>query len=275
MVMSWHVDAPVWEAYAAGRLDPATELSLESHLTGCPDCRAAARSEVAPAAVDEVWTHVRQTISAPAQTLPQRAMRRLGVRADDAVVVSAADSFMVPWAVAVGFAVVSACVVGLAGLGPAGRDVAFLALVPLVPVLAVVASYDALDPLREVVAATPYSKLRLALLRAAAALAIAVPATMTIGFVVPNMEHLALAWLAPSLGLTLAALLLLTWFEAWVTGGLVASAWVTVVALLRTGDQVDALATPVVQVAFVVGAGGLALALMLRTSTLRLQGGEL
>jgi hypothetical protein len=182
---------------------------------------------------------------------------------------------MVPWAVAVGFAVVSACVVGLAGLGPASRDMAFLALVPLVPVLAVVASYDALDPLREVVAATPYSKLRLALLRAAAALAVAVPATMTIGFVVPRMEDLALAWLAPSLGLTLAALVLLTWFEAWVTGGLVASAWVTVVALLRTGDQVQALATPVVQGAFMVGAGGLALTLVLRTSTLRLQGGEL
>jgi hypothetical protein len=125
------------------------------------------------------------------------------------------------------------------------------------------------------VAATPYSKLRLALLRATAALAVAVPATMTIGFVVPQMEDLALTWLAPSLGLTLAALVLLTWFEAWVTGGLVTSAWVTVVALLRTGDQVDSLATPVVQVAFLLAAGGLALALVLRTSTLRLQGGEL
>ncbi len=108
-------------------------------------------------------------------------MRRLGVAPDDVVVVSAADAFLVPWAVAVGFAVVSACVVGLAGLGPASRDAAFLALAPLVPVLAVVASYDALDPLREVMAPTPYSKLRLALLRATAALAVAVPATMAIG----------------------------------------------------------------------------------------------
>lgn len=273
--MSWHVDAPVWEAYAAGRLDPAAELSVESHLTGCPECRAAASSQVAPAAVDEVWTRVRLTISAPSLTLPQRAMRRLGVRHDDAVVVSAADAFLVPWAVAVGFAVVSACVVGLAGLGPAGRDAAFLALVPLGPVLAVVASYDALDPVREVLAATPYSKLRLALLRATAALAVAVPVTMAIGFVVPNMGSLAVAWLAPSLGLTFAALVLLTWFEAWVTGALMASVWVTVVALLRLRDQVDALTTPYGQVAFVVTAGVLALALVLRTSTLRLQGGEL
>lgn len=273
--MSWHVDAPLWEVYAAGRLDPAAELSVESHLTGCPECQAAARSHVAPVAVDAVWTQVRETISTPTLTLPQRAMLRLGVRPDDAAVVSATDSFMLPWAVAVGFAVVSACIVGMSGLGPASQDMAFLALVPLVPVLAVVASYDALDPLRELVAATPYSKLRLALLRAAAALAVAVPVTMAIGFVVPNMGDLALAWLAPSLGLTLAALVLLTWFDAWVSGGLIASVWVTVVALLRTGDQVDALTTPVAQVAFLLGAVGLALALVLRTSTLRLQGGEL
>ena len=134
------------------------------------------------------------------------------------MVVSAADSFMVPWAVAVGFAVVSACVVALAGLGAAGPDMAFLALVPLVPVLAVVAPYDALDPLREVVAATPYSKLRLALFRATAALAVAVPATMTIGFVVPDWMT-SVSWLAPSLGLTVAALVLLTWLEAWVPAG--------------------------------------------------------
>jgi antitoxin component of MazEF toxin-antitoxin module len=273
--MSWHVDVHIYGAYAAGRLDPAAELSVDSHLTACSDCQAAARSQVAATQVDEVWTRVRTTISAPALTLPQRVMRRLGVRPDDAVVVSAADAFLVPWAVAVGFAVVSACVVGLAGLGPTGREAAFLALVPLVPVLAVVASYDALDPVRELVAVTPYSQLRLALLRATAALAVAVPATMAIGLVVPHMEDLALAWLAPSLGLSVAALVLLTWFEAWVTGGLLASAWVTGVALLRTGDHVDALTTPFVQVAFVIGAGVLALALVLRTSTLRLQGGEL
>jgi hypothetical protein len=273
--MTWHIDAPVWEAYAAGRLEPTAELSLESHLVGCPECRAAARSHVPIATTEAVWSGVRATISAPAPSLPQRVMQRLGVAPDDAVVVSAADAFLVPWAVAIGFAVASACVVGLAGLGPAGRDAAFMALAPLVSVLAVVTSYDALDPLREVMATTPYSKLRLALLRATAALAVAVPATMAIGLVVPNMDDLALAWLAPALGLTVASLVLLTWFEAWVTGVLVASAWVTVVALLRADDQVDALTTPAGQVAFVLGSAGLVLALVLRTSTLRLQGGEL
>ncbi len=272
--MTWHIDAPVWEAYAAGRLEPAAELSVESHLVGCHECRSSARSQVPTGTADAVWSGVRATISTPVPSLPQRAVQRLGVTPDDTVLVSA-DAFVVPWAVAVGFAVASACIVGLAGLGPASRDAAFMALAPLVPVLAVVASYDALDPLRELMVTTPYNKLRLALLRATAALTVAVPATMAIGLVVPNMDDLVLAWLAPSLGLTLAALVLLTWFEAWVTGVLVVSAWVTVVAVLRADDRVDALTTLVGQVGFVLGAGVLVLALVLRTSTLRLQGGEL
>ena len=31
--MSWHIGTLAWEAYAAGRLDPAAELSVEAHLT--------------------------------------------------------------------------------------------------------------------------------------------------------------------------------------------------------------------------------------------------
>ena len=272
--MSWHVDAPLCEAYAAGRLDPAAEAGVETHITGCAECRAVARTVVAPAVAAAVWTEVRATISTPSLPLPWRALRRMGVRGDDLVVVSAADSLLLPWAVAVGFAVVCACVVGLAGLGPASRDAAFLALAPLVPVLAVVASYDALDPLREVTAPAPYSKLRIALLRATAALSVAVPSTLAIGLLVPDMDDLAFVWLAPSLGLTVGLLVLLTWFEARVAGGVVAALWVPFVVSLRTGGEVDALTSPMAQAAFVVGASLLAVALVLRTSTLRIQGGE-
>ena len=206
--------------------------------------------------------------------LPQRVLRRLGVREDDLVVVSAADSLLVPWALAVGFAVACACIVGLAGLGTASRNAVFLAMAPLVPVLAIVASYDALDPLREVAAPTPYSKLRLAMLRATASLAVALPSTAAIGLVVPGMEGLAWWWLAPSLGLTLGTLVLLTWWEAQVAGAMVASLWVGAVAVTRVSGPVDVLVGPAVQGAFVATSVVLAAALILRTSTLRLPGGE-
>jgi Putative zinc-finger len=272
--MNWHVDDRVWEAYANGRLDPAAEASVETHVTGCADCRTAARGYAPAATAATVWTGVRETITAPAPSAPFRLLQRLGVRGDDLVLLSAADSLLVPWAAAVGFAIACACVVGFAGLDPVNQDAVFLAMAPLAPVLAVVVSYHALDPIREVTAPTPYSKLRLALLRAAASLVVALPATAAIGLVIPGMDDLAFVWLAPSLGLTLGALVLLTWWEARVTGAMVASLWVGVVLVVRTNGTVDVLTVPVAQAAFAAAGFVLAAALFLRTSTLRLQGGE-
>lgn len=273
--MSWHPDPPVWQAYASGRLDPAAEMGVETHLTSCPTCRSAVAAQPAPASVDVVWRQVRDTVSTPEPTRAHRMLLRLGVREDDAVVVAAADTLLVPWAAAVGLAVAAAVVAAFAGLGPVGREAFFLALAPLVPVLAVVVAHDVLDPLREVVAVSAYSALRLALLRAVASLAVAVPVTTGLGLVVPGLDGLAVLWLAPGLGLTLAALVLLTWFDARVTGALLGLGWVGVVSVLRLGGDAHVLTGAVAQVLFLVGAGALALMLVLRTSSLRLQGGGL
>lgn len=272
--MTWHVDARAWEAYVAGELDPAAEASVETHVLGCPECREAARSQVEPSTRETIWAEVRSTIAAPALPAVLRPLRRLGVRGDDLVVVSAGDSLLASWSLAVGFAVACTCLLGLTGLSATSQEAAYLVLAPLVPVLAVVASFDALDPLREVAQPTPFSKLRLALLRATAALVVALPVTMAIGLVVPNMQELAFVWLMPALGLTSAALVLLTWFEAPVAGALVAVVWTTFVILLRSAERVDALTTPTAQLGFAAGAVALAIALTVRTSTLRLQGGE-
>lgn len=273
--MTWHLDGAVWEAYAAGRLDPVAEASVDAHVVRCADCRAAARAHAPAATADDVWAAVRTTITTPPPTAAARLLRRLGMRADDVVLLSGVESLLLPWAVAVGFAVVSACLVGLAGLSPANRDAVFLALAPLTPVLAVVAAYDASDPLRELSTVTPYSKLRLALLRATAALAVALPVTAAVGLVVPGLGALAWVWLAPSLALTAGTLVLLTWWEAQVAGAMVCSVWAGAVAVVRTGGDVEVLATPVVQLVVLAVGAALATTLVLRTSTLRIQGGDL
>ncbi len=271
--VDWHVDAATWRAYAAGRLAPQVETAVEAHVTGCPGCRAGA-SVVAPD-VSPVWQGVHERITTPRFPWPLRLLGRLGVRDDDLVVLAAAHSMLVPWAVAVGFAVACACLVGLAGLNPAEQDTAFLAMAPLIPVLAVVAAYDALDPLRELTAPMPYSVLRLALLRATAALAVALPTTAAIGLVVPGMADLAGVWLLPSLGLTLGALVLLTWWDARVTAVSVTLLWTGSVLFVRAVAAADVLAAPALQIGFAAAAAVLAVVLVLRTSTLRLTGGEL
>ena len=273
--MSWHLEQSIWEAYATGRLDPVAEASVEAHVTGCAHCREGARSTATSAQTTAVWDAVRTSIAEPVLAAPLRPLRRLGVPAHDLVVVSAADSLVVSWAATVGFALLSACLVALAGLSPANQDAAFLALTPLVPVLAVAMAFDALDPLREICLATPSSKLRLALLRATATLAVAVPATLGVGLFVPGMQDLAFAWLLPSLGLTIGVLVLLTWLEAPSAGAVVASSWVAVVVVLRSGWDVLVLASPAAQLACVVLALVLGAMLLVRTSPLRLQGGQL
>jgi hypothetical protein len=274
MVMSWHLEEYTWEAYTSGRLDPLAEASVETHVTGCARCRDVARSTVPPAQTSAIWDAVRTSIAQPVLPAPLRLLRRLGVPAHDLAVISAANSLLIPWAAAVGLAVLSACLVGLAGLRPSDQDAVFLALSPLVPVLAVVLAYDTLDPLREIGQVTPYSKVRLALLRAAATLAVAAPATLSIGLVVPGMQHLAFVWLLPSLGLTTGVLALLNWLAASVAGAIVAGVWVGLVVLLRYGWEVLVLTSAPAQLAFTglaVLAGAL---LVVRTSSLRLQGGR-
>lgn len=269
--MTWHVDTQVWEAYAVGRLDPATEASVDAHVVSCPTCREAAKAHVEAVALDTVWPTVSDRIACPVLPRWLRPLRRLGVPDDDLVVLSTA-SLLVPWALAVGGAL--ACAM-LAGLAPRYQDTAFLLLAPLIPVLAVVAAYDSTDPLREVSAPTPYSKVRLALLRTVAALVVAVPATMAIGLLIPGLESLAFRWLLPALGLTLAALVLLTWLTAEVAGGAVCLAWVVAVATVGRTHEVDLLATAAAQAGFASAAAVLAAVFLIRTSTLRLLGGDI
>ncbi len=273
--MSWHVETPLWERYVRGALDAATEASLETHVASCPECRQEARSHVATSAAADTWDQVRTTIGTPELPRPLRWARRWGMRSGDLVLISAADSLLLPWAVAVGFALVSACVVGLLGLEPSNQDAAFLALAPLTPLLAVVTAYDLLDPLREMAAPTPYDKFRLALLRAASTLSVAVPSTLAIGLLVPGMQDLAFVWLLPALGLTVGALTLFTWLEPGIAGALVGLSWISVVVALRLQGGVDRLGAATVQVGFVALALGLAALMVVRTSSLRLQGGEL
>jgi hypothetical protein len=176
-----------------------------------------------------------------------------------------------PWAVAVGAAFVCAI---LAGFAPTRyQDVWFLLLAPMIPVLAVVAAYDATDPLREVAAAAPYSKLRMALLRTAFALAVALPVTAAIGLLLPGLESLAFVWLLPGLVLTCLGLVLLTWLSPWRSGALVAGAWGTTVTAIARFDDVTVLASASAQLLFAVGAALMGVVLILRTTVLDLRGG--
>jgi hypothetical protein len=174
----------------------------------------------------------------------------------------------------VGAAVAVALISGLGSSVYADHDVLFVALAPLVPVLAVLAAFDATESMREVSAATPYSKLRLCLIRATAALAVAVPTMVAFGLVVPVLEPLAFLWLLPALALTSAALVLLTWMPARVTGAVLGLAWVSFAIGVGGNGRLDLVTAATSQVLFAGAGMSLVALLAVRTSSRRLLGGD-
>ena len=271
----WHVPPELLQRYAGGADDWALGEAVETHLTGCAECRTAVVRLADQPQLERLWDRVHTTISAPHDGLLVRAGLRLGVHEADVVVVRSSAGLHRPWVVAVLGAVVAA--IASAMLNVDLRNVTFLAVAPLVPALAVAVAYDATDPVRELTASTPASKLRVALLRASTALAVALPVTVAVGLVVPGLEQLAFVWLLPSLALTSIVLVLLTWLTAWAASTATVAGWVLTAVVLSwdggaAGAAVD-LASGAAQVACAVLAALFVLLLVLRTSTSRLLGG--
>jgi len=265
----WHVDDELWARYADRSLDAVAASSVDAHVVHCGDCQRRA-ADWDPNAAARVWPGVSREVSRPRLPAPLRLARRLGLSDSDAVVIGASNGLYLPWVVAVGGALVCAM---LTGISVRQQDIAFILLAPLIPVLSVVAAYDATDPLRELVAGTAFSKLRIALLRTSAALVVAVPLTVAVSLGVPGLEDLAFVWLLPGLFLTLSTLVLMTWWRCWVAAGLTGLAWSSVVAGLDGADSALTVGAPPVQVGFAALCCAAAAVLVRRASTRRLMGG--
>lgn len=244
---TWHLTPDHWRGYADGRLTADAEAAVEAHVDGCAQCRASAGALVPDAA--PTWQAVHARIDHPRPAGPLRLLSRLGARDDDVVVLAAADDLRLPWSIAVGGAIASVIVSAQAG----ALDVfTFWLLAPLVPMLAVAAAFDATDPLRELSNTTPASRLRLTLLRTLATLAVALPAVMLLGLVIPGLEDVVWRALLPSLGLTGAALALLTWLPAWGAATATAAGWVLAISTVQSADRLDLLGRGVAQALFAV-----------------------
>jgi hypothetical protein len=118
----------------------------------------------------------------------------------------------------------------------------FLAVAPVVPCLVVAAGYDPwMDPALEPELVTPYPVFRLVLLRTVAVLALALPAVLLFGLVVPGQT--AFAWLLPATGFVAVVLAASTWVSPLRAAIAVSLAWLAVVWLLaaRSGSPAGLL----------------------------------
>jgi hypothetical protein len=267
----WHLDDDMLRRYVERADSLAEGASAEQHLLACGPCRARVNATVA-AAVDvidlaAVWDGTRDAVEVPRPSVFERLLRGAGLPAAEARLVAVASAFRGVWLA--GVAAVLAFAALAAALGHARGVWLFLAVAPVVPCLVVASSYDPwLDPALEPELVTPYPVFRLILLRTIAVLALALPAVLLFGLVVPG--ETAFAWLLPAVGFVAVVLAASTWVSPLRAAIAVSCAWLAVIWLLaaRTGAP-DAVLQVRAQAGFLTLAAASLVVFLVRRRRLR------
>jgi hypothetical protein len=227
----WHVDDETLRRYVERTDSVAEGASVEQHLLTCAQCRA--RVNTAATAVDlaAVWDRTRDAVEVAPPSVFERLLGATGIPAHEARLVAVASAFRAVWLV--GVAAVLAFAALAAMTGHARGLWFFLAVAPLAPCLVVAFSYDRRwDPALEPEMVTPYPALRLVLLRTITVLALALPAVLLLGLIVPG--EAPVAWLLPAVGFVAVVLAASTWVSPLNAAMAVSVAWLTTVWLLAT-----------------------------------------
>lgn len=251
----WHVNDETLRRYVE-RIDSVAEgASVEQHVLTCERCRA--RVNTAAVAVDltvvnldAVWDRTRDAVEVPGPSVFERLLSAVGLPAHEARMVAVASAFHGVWLI--GVAVVVAFAAVAAKIGGTGELWFFLAVAPVAPCLLVAVSYDwRWDPALEPEMVTPYSPLRLVLLRTIAVLVLALPAVLLLGLVVPGGTPFV--WLLPAVGFVAVVLAASTWVSLLNAAMSISAAWLLAVWLLAATRSDSAVVLQArVQVAFLV-----------------------
>jgi hypothetical protein len=144
----------------------------------------------------------------------------------------------------------------------------FLAIAPLVPAAAVALCFDPrIEPALEHELTTPYSAMRLVMLRTAAVLLTGLPLLLLLGLLVPGSEPYL--WLLPAAGFVGAVLALSTWTTPLRAAAVIGAAWLAAVSTAaQVGSVHDVLRAPFA-VAYVVLTVAGVVVLALRNQHLR------
>lgn len=223
--MTWHVEPKTLEAYANNEIGDAPALSVEAHLLSCDLCRMRIGTLVDPIRLQAMWTEIDDIVAGPHTSVVERFLLRLGVKDHVARLVAATPALRLSWlasvALALSFAVVSAHV-------NAHGFLLFLVLAPMLPVAGVAAAYGpGVDPTYEIGLAAPTRSFHLVLIRASAVLTSSSSIAFIAALALPQRNWAVVAWLLPSLALTVTSLALSTVTHPLRAAATVAVLWIT------------------------------------------------
>jgi hypothetical protein len=246
---TWHLDEATLRAYADGHPLSVVGSSVEAHLVDCATCRVRLGELMPRQDVDRAWAAIRAHVETPPRSVPERLIRWLGASAETARLLVAVPAFRGAWLLGLLVTLFAGIAASFGEYGVA----LFLIVAPLAPVVGVAASFggDA-DPSHELVTVTPYSALRMLLLRTAGVLATSVPVTLLAGLALPGPAWVGVAWLTPAAAGVALVLLLAPVFGSTATATTLAACWsAAVVFTSRTSDPVDVV-EPTMQLLFAV-----------------------
>lgn len=237
---AWHAGDDVLAGYAAGQVTAAVAASTEAHLTTCATCRERLASAVPARRLDDIWLAVDDRVDVLSLPWFERLLVRAGMGEDTARLLAATPSLSAPWLGSIAAAVLF---VALAADASTRGLFAFLTLAPMLPVAGVAAAYGRhADPAYEIGVASPYSMLRLLLLRTITVVATTIVLTGLGGLVLADRGSTAAAWLLPAAALSTATLLLSARVTPVWAGAAVLGTWVVGVGIAwqATGTRLAA-----------------------------------
>jgi hypothetical protein len=218
----WHLDLDLAARYAGGRVAPVLAASVEQHLIGCGDCRGLLHLD--PSRFEAVWSEVVERVQAPRQGLMHRLLARAGVSEETIRIVVATPILRGAWLASV--IVVLVFALYAAHAAPRGVFV-FLVLAPVLPLIGVAATFSPeIDPTHEMLAASPYSMIRMLALRSTFVVATTLVPTTVAALLLPGNHWVSVAWLLPSLALTSACLALAGRFPVHLSAAGLGGLWV-------------------------------------------------
>jgi hypothetical protein len=238
--MTWHVDDAAARRYSAGTLDDIGCASVEAHLERCDRCRAlvaGAATDVDLALLASVWADIDDELDGPRPGWIESMLHRIGVDEATARIVAATRRARWGYLVAVAASVALAVLAWHADDEP-GLLVIFMIVAPIGPLIATAGSFSWADPVIGIIRATPYSALRILLLRTAAAVVPAVALTLLAVPWLLDDGWVAIGWLLPSLALVSCALALSSWIP--LERAVVALLVVWVIGVVIAQQRIDA-----------------------------------
>lgn len=271
-VQNWHPGEAMLADYAARQTGAAMSASVEAHLIRCAVCRADLVPYTPPAMVEAGRDLLRAALVRRRHPFLVRVAELLGLPDSLATLLTESRAMSDAWLTAL-FVVLSFAAAANTFSGWLG-DAVFLLVAPLVPVVGVAMVFTNTEPaLEQIARGTPFSSLRLLLLRTAAVLVTGLPLSFVAAAVRMDGPGTLAAWLLPALAGTVLVLALATWFPVELVAPAVGLSWALAIGTAALHQHPSALVAAPVQLLYLVVAALAAVVVAVQARRGRVPGG--